>query len=147
MRLVQSITFRASCGYSTHTKSGEIILAEAIKSETVGPGDSQVWSNEGLRLPPAPLTLATCSIISIHYMVEFKITPGGMSFSFTVTLPFTVGSVPLRQQIPQLQQMFRQFSQDHGGDPYSGVPPAYPGGPPVQPTAPPGADAYPELRK
>lgn len=146
MRLVQRVTFRAR-HLSTRTKESEVTLGQIVKPEAIGPGDCQTWSDAAIRLPPVPLTLMNCSIINISYAIVFKITPSGPSFSLSIELPLTVGSVPLRQQIPQFQQAYRQFSMEHGGgDQFSGLPPSYPAAAAVQPTAPPMGNDYPDLR-
>ncbi len=78
--------------------------------------------------------LLNCHIIHISYELKFEVIPHGPSFSMDLHLPITIGTIPLRDQIPDFQ---RGFSEHENGL--------------VSPTAPPFPDEtrqeYPDLRK
>jgi hypothetical protein len=38
-----------------------------------------------------------CHIISVTYTLEFRVIPSGMSFDLVVSLPITIGTIPLQE--------------------------------------------------
>jgi hypothetical protein len=43
-----------------------------------------------------------CHIISVTYTLEFRVIPSGMSFDLVVSLPITIGTIPLQEYIGTL---------------------------------------------
>ena len=43
-----------------------------------------------------------CRIISVTYTLEFRVIPSGMSFDLVVSLPITIGTIPLQEYIGTL---------------------------------------------
>ena len=45
-------------------------------------------------MPPTGLA-GTCNIIDVQYRLDFHVDPSGLGFDLVVSLPITIGTLPL----------------------------------------------------
>ncbi|XP_046574462.1 arrestin domain-containing protein 3-like [Haliotis rubra] len=98
--------------YHTTKRSRTIMkkICEISHGEIL-PGESDIWTGDLLKIPPAPPSnLNGCSIIDIDYYVKFCVEPAGPALKLEIPLKVLIGSVPLRSAMEQN----RPDSQVHG---------------------------------
>jgi len=142
LNLVEVVTFKTARKNKTERR----VVAE-IRRGRIGPGTSDYWEGVLMRVPALPPTnlAGTCNIIDVQYRLDFHVDPSGMSFDLVVSLPITIGTIPLQEYIPTLappppyQENNPPYVYDKGGmDPVwpdkGGYPPTHAQGgyPPAQ---------------
>ena len=96
--LFQDVVFRATNG----TKSSTRILQE-VRKGPIDSGKSDSWDGQPLSIPPVPPTgLGGCRIMDVSYRLEFRVDPSGIGFDLVVSIPITVGTIPLRVYYQQI---------------------------------------------
>jgi len=97
--LVEVVTFTAV----GKTKTDQRVVSN-IRRGPIGPGEQDMWEDGQMRVPALPPTELGrgCFIISVQYFLEFHVDPSGMSFDLVVTIPITIGTLPLVESIPYL---------------------------------------------
>ena len=88
MELVETVEYKAT------TKSKiERRVVQKVKRGEILPGNSDTWEGVSLTVPSLPPThLARgCSIIDVHYCLEFHVDPKGIGFDLVVKIPIIIG--------------------------------------------------------
>ena len=97
-RLFQDVVFRATNG----TKSSTRILQE-VRRGPIKTGETDVWNGQPLSIPAVPPSgLGGCRIIDVSYRLEFLVDPSGIGFNLVVSIPITIGTIPLRSYFQQI---------------------------------------------
>ena len=97
-RLIQDVTFRATNG----TKKTARILQE-VRRGPIEEGSSDTWNGQPLSIPPVPPSgLGGCRIIDVSYRLEFRVDPSGLGFDLVVSIPITIGTIPLQTYFRQM---------------------------------------------
>ncbi|XP_023343516.1 arrestin domain-containing protein 1 isoform X2 [Eurytemora carolleeae] len=104
VQLVEKVTFKAG----GHTRSTSRIIAEQQRGR-IGPGDSDLWNKVAMYVPGLPPSNlgGSCNIIQLQYILQLVVHPSGVGFALTVSLPITIGTIPL-------QEYMNQFSYNSG---------------------------------
>lgn len=69
----------------------------SVQGPEVDPGDTEVWAEKMLRIPPIPPTrLATCKIIDVQYVLHLELNLPSLSINLREEIPITIGTIPLR---------------------------------------------------
>ena len=68
-----------------------------VSGPRVAPGGLFQWSSDSLVVPPTEPTIATCSYISVNYVLKVSVKIP-QSRNCTITIPVTIGNVPLAGQ-------------------------------------------------
>eukprot|EP00092_Neocalanus_flemingeri_P038523 GFUD01041941.1.p1 GENE.GFUD01041941.1~~GFUD01041941.1.p1 ORF type:complete len:441 (+),score=97.82 GFUD01041941.1:135-1457(+) len=99
LNLVEVVTFKTARKNKTERR----VVAE-IRRGRIAPKDSDMWEGVLMRVPALPPTnlAGTCNIIDVQYKLDFHVDPSGMSFDLVVSLPITIGTIPLMEYIPTL---------------------------------------------
>jgi len=99
LNLVEVVTFKTARKNKTERR----VVAE-IRRGRIGPGTSDYWEGVLMRIPALPPTnlAGTCNIIDVQYRLDFHVDPSGMSMDLVVSLPITIGTIPLMEYIPTL---------------------------------------------
>jgi hypothetical protein len=99
LNLVEVVTFKTARKNKTERR----VVAE-IRRGRIGPGTSDYWEGVMMRVPALPPTnlAGTCNIIDVQYKLDFHVDPSGMSFDLVVSLPLTIGTIPLQEYFPTL---------------------------------------------
>jgi len=123
LNLVEVVTFKTA----RKNKTEQRVVAE-IRRGRIAPGDSDLWEGVLMRVPAVPPTnlAGSCNIIDVQYKLDFHVDPSGMSFDLVVSLPITIGTIPLMEYIPTLAP-----------------PPPYPAKEDYPPAYAPDVDGYP----
>ena len=63
-----------------------------------------MWEGVNMRVPAIPPTnlAGNSRIISVNYTLDFHVDPSGPSFDLVVSLPLTIGTIPLQEYIKTL---------------------------------------------
>merc|ERR1712179_520432 len=127
----------------TTNKTERRVVAE-IRRGRIGPGTSDYWEGVMMRVPALPPTnlAGTCNIIDVQYRLDFHVDPSGMSFDLVVSLPITIGTIPLQEYIPTLAPPPPYFQEENSRYDKGGMDPSWPdkgGYPPAQ-----GQGGYPQ---
>merc|ERR1712059_63904 len=133
--LVEAVTFKAHGRYKTGRKS-----VVTINRGPIDPGCQDNWESVQIRVPALPPTELGrgCFIISVQYFLDFHVDPTGIGFDLIVSIPITIGTIPLRQTFQFLAPPPTNYVTSVHTDPSLESP--------WQPTAPPhGFTAYPDL--
>ncbi|XP_067666559.1 arrestin domain-containing protein 3-like [Haliotis asinina] len=73
-----------------------------ISHSEIPPGESDIWTGDLLKIPPAPPShLNGCSIIDIDYFVKFCVEPAGPALKLEIPLKVFIGSIPLRAAVKE----------------------------------------------
>ncbi|KAL3866420.1 hypothetical protein ACJMK2_043721, partial [Sinanodonta woodiana] len=66
------------------------------KGPSIGPGSTDTWPAQSVRIPPLPPSyMLGCSIISIKYFVSITAVPAGLSCSLVVPAEVIIGTIPI----------------------------------------------------
>ena len=112
--------------------------------EVLDSGDSDMWEGVTMRVPAIPPTnlAGNSRIISVNYTLDFHVDPSGPSFDLVVSLPLTIGTIPLQEYMKTLAPPVYQPPPPYSTEQFG--PSAPPGsGPPmgqVGPWMPPSLD-------
>lgn len=132
LNLVEVVTFKTA----RKNKTEKRVVAE-IRRGRIGPGSSDYWEGVLMRVPALPPTnlAGTCNIIDVQYKLDFHVDPSGMSFDLVVSLPITIGTIPLMEYIPTLAPPPTYPVKEDNPPPYfpdaGGFPPANGAWPPM----------------
>jgi len=169
LNLVEVVTYKTARKNKTERR----VVAE-IRRGRIAPGESDLWEGVLMRVPALPPTnlAGTCNIIDVQYKLDFHVDPSGPSFDLVVSLPITIGTIPLMEYIPTLAPppsyptkevnppAYNGFNQGNGAwppfpDDKGGYPPVHGGGAPPpspwsapssgsewNPSAPPALDQF-----
>jgi len=142
LNLVEIVTYKTA----RKNKTEQRVVSE-IRRGRIGPGTSDFWEGVNMRVPALPPTNlgGTCNIIDVQYRLDFHVDPSGMSFDLVVTLPITIGTIPLTQYIPTLTPPPPYPVEEKQGANYGGAYPPDPsgaGGWDWNPSAPPAVDQF-----
>ena len=98
--------------------------------EVLDPGESDMWEGVTMRVPAIPPTnlAGNSRIISVNYTLDFHVDPSGPSFDLVVSLPLTIGTIPLQEYMKTLAPPAYQpppYSTEQFGpsEPLGGGPP------------------------
>ncbi|KAH3812605.1 arrestin domain-containing protein 3-like [Dreissena polymorpha] len=92
IRLRIQTTYREKGGNKGSSKSHCVIMEHG----PVSGGGSDAWVNERFQIPALPPSqLPGCDIIVIEYFVEFKVYVVNTEFNLKLTIPITIGTIPL----------------------------------------------------
>ena len=98
VRLLQDVVFRATNGRESTTH-----ILQEVKRGPIEAGESDVWNGQPLLIPAVPPSgLGGCRIMDVSYRLEFRVDPSGVGFDLVVSIPITVGTIPLRQYFQQI---------------------------------------------
>ena len=108
-RLYQDVKFKAPNGTKTRTR----ILQELTRGP-IEAGDSFSYEDEPLSIPPVPPSgLSGCRIIDVPYRLEFLVYRSGISIDLKVSIPITIGTIPLRIYFQQLASASPNYPQSN----------------------------------
>ena len=98
--------------------------------EVLDSGESDMWEGVTMRVPAVPPTnlAGNSRIISVNYTLDFHVDPSGPSFDLVVSLPLTIGTIPLQEYMKTLAPPAYQpppYSTEQFGpsEPLGGGPP------------------------
>ncbi len=76
-------------------------------------GQSLEWSSgeDSLKIPPCPPMLLHCFIIDVNYEVQFDIIRSGLSRRLELSMPITIGTIPLKENF----ELIRKDSMNRSG--------------------------------
>ena len=69
-------------------------VLSTVSGPRVAPGGFCQWKSDSLVVPPTEPTIATCSYISVNYVLKVSVKIP-QSRNCTITIPVTIGNVPL----------------------------------------------------
>lgn len=96
--LVMMVTYYATHLSTTHSQNERFIVTKLMGDPV--PNHCKKQFNYSLRLPATPPScFNACSIIQVAYTVEMKAKVKGCHMDEVVTVPLTIGSVPLSDHI------------------------------------------------
>jgi len=90
-QLCEVVIFRAE-GETEHSSRTIASLSES----DIAAGQSQIWSDKFLLIPPVAPTLKSCSIINAGYELQILINPTGCHSKMRLCFPILIGNIPLR---------------------------------------------------
>ena len=97
-RLYQDVTFRATNGIKNTTR-----ILQEVRRGPIGAHGQDSWEEMPLRIPAIPPTgLGGCRIIDVTYRLEFIVDPSGIGFDLKISMPITIGNIPLRNFFQQI---------------------------------------------
>ncbi|CAL8118052.1 unnamed protein product [Orchesella dallaii] len=74
-----------------------------LQGPEVEPGESEVWVEKMLKIPPIPPTrLATCRVIDVQYHLKLELALPNISINLKDEVPITIGTIPLRDTFANL---------------------------------------------
>ena len=98
--------------------------------EVLDSGESDMWEGVTMRVPAIPPTnlAGNSRIISVNYTLELHVDPSGPSSDLVVSLPLTIGTIPLQEYMktlaPPVYQPAPNSTEQFGpSDPPGGAPP------------------------
>ncbi|XP_071547693.1 arrestin domain-containing protein 17-like [Panulirus ornatus] len=95
--LLQVVTYIMPNGVKEMVE--ERVLKEIVRG-IIPPGESDMWENVGITVPPlVPANVhLTCRLLHVQYRIDLILEPPLPSSDLRVSLPLTIGSVPLRNR-------------------------------------------------
>ncbi|XP_076033491.1 arrestin domain-containing protein 3-like isoform X2 [Oratosquilla oratoria] len=91
-KIIQKVT----C-YANGEKRSRRMIVASVQHPSIPEGESDIWSSVLLKIPPLPPSeLPGCQNISIKYIFEFSMDPGGMAMDLEIEFPIIIGTIPLR---------------------------------------------------
>ncbi|ODM93086.1 Arrestin domain-containing protein 3 [Orchesella cincta] len=74
-----------------------------LQGPEVEPGESEIWVEKMLKIPPIPPTrLATCRIIDVQYNLKLELALPNISLNLKDEVPIIIGTIPLRNTFANL---------------------------------------------
>jgi len=88
---------KSQFGAADHQVDCTSEVLKTVSGPQIAPADSFQWNSDSLVVPATDPTIATCSYISVFYVLKvFVVIP--QARNCTITIPITIGNVPLAEQ-------------------------------------------------
>jgi hypothetical protein len=123
VNLIQHLVFHATTKSKRCTRTVALIkYPKKINAKT-----TETWSDSVLTIPPVcSSSNGTCRIIEVIYSVVFNFDASGMAISTDVSIPITIGTIPLQDSNNQTQHNLPySFEASHFGAESNQMPPEF----------------------